>query len=109
VYAKFSAAKKAKHWQLRNPGKERGTGPTGGRKTGISATNVFDFASAISSAVSVISALSDMTKCTNKEGTNDDPQDPSNRDNPALVRQQTKKTMTPCLLYICLSNRSLRN
>jgi hypothetical protein len=25
VYAKFSAAKKAKHWQLRNPGKESGT------------------------------------------------------------------------------------
>ena len=92
VYVRFSVAKKAKHWQLRNPGKERGTGPTGGRKTGISATNVFDFASAISSAVSVISALSDMTKCTNEEGTDDEPQDPSNLDNPVLIRQQTKKT-----------------
>ena len=62
VYAKLSAAEKAKHWQLRNPGKERGTGSTGGRKSGISATNVSDFASAISSAVSAISALSDTTK-----------------------------------------------
>ncbi len=26
VYAKFSVAEKAKHWQLRNPGKERSTG-----------------------------------------------------------------------------------
>jgi hypothetical protein len=47
AYAKFSAAVKAKHWQLRNPGKERGTG---GKKSGISATNISDFASAISSA-----------------------------------------------------------
>jgi len=52
VYAKFSVAEKAKHWQLRNPGKERGTGSTGGKKSGISATNVSDFASAISSAAS---------------------------------------------------------
>ncbi len=45
VYAKFSAAEKAKHWQLRNPGKERGTGPTtSGKKSGISGTNVSDFA-----------------------------------------------------------------
>jgi hypothetical protein len=94
VYAKFSAAEKAKHWQLRNPGKERGTGSTGGKKSGVSATNVSDFASAISSAVSAISALSDMTKRVNEEGTNDDPTDQSNRDNPALARQQTKKTMT---------------
>ena len=44
VYAKFSAAEKAKHWQLRNPGKERSTGPTDGKKTGISATNISEFA-----------------------------------------------------------------
>jgi len=92
VYAMFTAAKKAKHWQLRNPVKERGTGPTGGRKTGISVTNVSDFPPAISSAVSAISALSDMTKRTNEEGTDDEPQDPSNLDNPVLIRQQTKKT-----------------
>ncbi len=40
----FSVAENAKHWQLRNPGKERGTG---GKKSGISATNVSDFTSAI--------------------------------------------------------------
>ena len=92
VYAKFTAAKKAKHWQLRNPGKERGTSPAGGRKSGISVTNVSDFATAISSAVSAISALSDTTKRANEEGTDDVPTDQSNRDNPALAHQQTKKT-----------------
>ena len=92
VYAMFTAAKKAKHWQLRNPGKERGTGPAGGRKSGISVTNVSDFATAISSAVLAISVLSDMTKRANKEGTDDNPTDQSNRDNPALARQHTKKT-----------------
>jgi hypothetical protein len=89
LYAKFTAAEKAKHWQLRNPGKERGTGPTGSKKSGISATNVSNFAYAISSAVSAISALSDMTKRTADEEEPDD--DSANRKNPALVRQ-TKKT-----------------
>jgi hypothetical protein len=83
-------AEKAKHWQLRNPGKERGTGSSGGRKSGISATNVSDFASAISSAVSAISALSDTTKRTADE---EEPNnDSTNRKNPALARQQNKKT-----------------
>jgi hypothetical protein len=92
VYAKFTPAEKARHWQLKHPGQERGTGPTGGRKSGVSATNVSDFATAISSAVSAISALSDTTKRANEEGTDDDPpDDQSNRDNPALARQ-TKKT-----------------
>jgi len=94
VYATFTLAEKAKHWQLRNPGKERGTGPTGGRKSGVSATNVSDFATAISSGVLVITALSDSTKRTNEEGTDEDsPTDPDqfNRHNPALARQ-TKKT-----------------
>jgi hypothetical protein len=88
VYAKFSAAEKAKHWQLRNPGKERGTGSTGGRKSGISATTVSDFASAISSAVSAISALSDTTKRNADDEEPDD--DTSNRKNPALARQAKK-------------------
>ena len=92
MYAKFTVAKKAKHWQLRNPGKECGAGPAGGRKSGISVTNISNFATAISSAVSAISALSDMAKRANEEGTNDDPTDQSNRDNPALACQQTKKT-----------------
>jgi len=92
VYAKFSLAEKAKHWQLRHQGQERGTGPTRGRTSEVSATNVSDFATAISSAVSAISALTDTTKHANEEGTDDDPpNDQSNRDNPALARQ-TKKT-----------------
>ena len=88
MYAKFSAAEKAKHWQLRNPGKERGTGSTGGKKSCISASNVSDFASANSSAVSANSALSDTTKRTADEEETDN--DPSNRKNPALVRQSKK-------------------
>jgi hypothetical protein len=88
VYAKFSAAEKAKHWQLRNPGKDRGTGSTGGRKSGISATNISDFASAISSAVLAISALSDTTKRNADDEEPDD--DSSNRKNPALARQIKK-------------------
>jgi len=94
VYAKFSADEKAKPWQLRNPGKDRGNGPTSGKKTGISATNVSDFSSAISSAVSAISALSDTTKRTaSKEGTNSDPTNlwvNPNCKNPALVCQSKK-------------------
>ena len=92
VYTKFSEAEKAKHWQLRNPGKERGTGPASGRKSRVSVTNVSDFATAISSAVSAISVLADTTKRVNEEGTDDNPTDQSNRDNPALARQHTKKT-----------------
>ncbi len=88
MYAKFTVAEKAKHWQLRNPGKERGTGSTGGKKSGINTTNVSEFASAISSAVSAISALSDNTKGIADELETDD--DPSNRKNPALVRQSKK-------------------
>ena len=91
VYANFTLAEKAKHWQLRHPGQERGTGPPGGRKSGVSTTNVTDFATAISSAVSAISALTDTTKLANEEGTDDAPNDQSNRDNPALARK-TKKT-----------------
>jgi hypothetical protein len=87
VYAKFSAAKKAKHWQLRNPGKERGTGPASGKTPGISATNVSEFASAISSAVSAISALSDTKRSADDKETNNDP---SNCKNPALVHQSKK-------------------
>ena len=89
-YAKFTPAEKAKHWQLRNPGKERGTGSAGGRKSGISATNITDGASAISSAVSAISALSDSAKRAADEEMPDD--DSTNRKNPALARQQNKKT-----------------
>ena len=88
VYTKFSVAEKAKHWQLRNPGKERGTGSTGGKTSGISAANVSDFASAVNSAVSAISALSDTTKHSADEEETDD--DPSNRKNPALVCQSKK-------------------
>jgi hypothetical protein len=85
VYAKFSVAKKAKHWQLRKPGKESGVGLTGGKKTAISATNVTKFASAISSAVFLaISALTDSTtnRTAIKEGTDDAPPRPMGESQP---------------------------
>ena len=91
VYTKFSAAKKAKHWQLRNPGKERGVGSTSSMKN---TANVSKFAAAVSSAVPAISALTDATTSTaTKEGTNDNP-DPwlsPNCKNPALACQSKKK------------------
>jgi hypothetical protein len=94
VYAKFSPAEKAEHWQLRNPGKERGAGPTGGKKTNKNVANVSKFAAAVSSAMSAISALTDVTtkRAAAKEGTEDDP-DPwvnPNHDNPALACQSKK-------------------
>ena len=92
VYAKVSQAEKAKHWQLRNPGSERGTGPTSGRR---SAANVSDLHAAISSAVSAsISALTDATtkRTAAEEKTNNDPDSRvnPNRNNPALVCQSKK-------------------
>ena len=94
MYTKFSSAEKAKHWQLRNPGKERGVGPTGGKKTDKTTVNVSEFAAAVSSAVLAISALTDATtkRAATKEGTKDDP-DPwlnPNREYSALARQSKK-------------------
>ena len=105
VYAKFSAAEKAKHWQLRNPGKERGTGSTGGKNSCISASNVSDFASANSSAVSANSALSDTTKRTADEEETDN--DPSNRKNPSktlpwFIRARRPKAKTDPLTIVYL-------
>ncbi len=93
VYAKFTPAQKAKHWQLMNPGKEHGVGPTGGKKTDRTTTNVSEFATALSSAVLAISALTDATnKRTAAKEASDDDTSP-NRANPALARQ-SKKTKT---------------
>jgi hypothetical protein len=92
VYAKFSPSKKAKHLQLRNPGKESGVGSTGSKKN---AANVSEFSAAVSSAVAVISALTyPATKCTaTKEATAEDDPDPwlnTNHKNPALACQSKK-------------------
>ena len=94
VYPKLSLAEKAKHWQLRNPGKERGVSPTGSKKTDKNVVNVSELAAAVSSAMSAISALTDATTkdTATKEGTKDDP-DPwlnPNRKNPALAHQSKK-------------------
>jgi hypothetical protein len=105
VYAKVSQAEKAKHWQLRNPGRERGTGPTSGKR---SAANVSDLHAAISSAV--LASISTLTDATTKrtaaeEKTNNDPDSwvNPNCNNPALVRRaRSPKAKTDPLTIIYL-------
>jgi hypothetical protein len=56
VYNKFTPAKKAKHFQLSNPRKIPGTGPSG-RKTNKSSVTVAELTTAISAICSCISYL----------------------------------------------------
>jgi len=82
VYTKFSAAKKAKHWQLRYPEKEHGTGSTGGKKFGISVTNIPTLLLPFPLLCQLF-----LHFLTHEDETNDVP---SNRKNPALVCQSKK-------------------
>ncbi len=66
IYNKFTTAKKAKLWQLRNSGKAAGTGPTG-RKTNKGAATVAELTSAISVVSLAVSAISELTAVTNKQ------------------------------------------
>jgi len=92
VYAKFSPAQKAKHWQLMNPGMERGVGPTGAKKTNTASANVSELTAAVSSAVSAMSALTEATAKRSAADEASEELDPAgwgnpNRNNPALARQ----------------------
>ncbi len=62
-YLKFTPAEKAKHWQLFNPDVTPGTGPTTSAKRSVSTTDtkIAALTSAMTSAVSVISLLTDTT------------------------------------------------
>ncbi len=67
IYATFTPAQKAKHWQLRNPGKTPGTGPTKGARGTATApgmtSQIAEFQSAMSTAAT---AISDFTAATQK-------------------------------------------
>jgi hypothetical protein len=65
VYNKFTIAKKAKHWQLRNPGKTPGTGPSG-RKTKNSSATVAVLTSAVTTVSAAALAISELTATTTK-------------------------------------------
>jgi hypothetical protein len=89
--------------QLMNLGKERGVGPTGGKKPDRTSTNVSEFAAAVSSAVSAISALTDAkTKRTPAEEASDDDMDTASRSNPALARQSKKSKNDKCPPAFCI-------
>ena len=90
-YRKFTPAEKAKHWQLMNPGVTPGTGPTSSSKRLSNSTDnkIAALTTAMNSAVSVISSLTD---ATTKLAASANPETPpgddlANRDNPALARQ----------------------
>ncbi len=79
MYYKFTPARKAKHFQLKNPGKIHGTGPSG-RKTQKSSVTVAELTTAIRDVSVAALAISELTaattKCTAAEDgrTNDDDQ-----------------------------------
>ena len=107
IYNTFTPAQKAKHWQLRNPGKAPRTGPAKSARGGAGATasgmtsQIAEFQSIMSTAVT---AISDFTALTQKRTADDEESDltrdsgwgclhDNNRDNPSLGRQDsaTKK------------------
>jgi hypothetical protein len=78
VYNKFSAAKKAKLWQLRTPGKTPGTGHAGKKTNKTSATVAeLTLTSAVTAVSAAVLAISELTPATTKQaaaeerGTND--------------------------------------
>ncbi len=66
VYNKFIAAKKAKLWELRNPGKTLGTGPSG-RKTNKSSSTVAELTSAITAISAAALVISELTSAITKQ------------------------------------------
>ncbi len=104
VYNTFTPAQKAKYWQLMNPGKTPGSGPTKSLRSGPDANAsgvgllVSEFKTAMSSAVTVVL---DFTAATNKRTANKDSDltgdsgwgcsRGNNHNNPALARQDADK------------------
>ena len=101
IYATFTPAMKAKHWQLRHPGQTSGTCPAKGARGAAPATGmtsqIAEFQTAISTAAT---AISDFTAATQKCAADDEESDltrdsgwgrprDTNRDNPALGRQDS--------------------
>ena len=102
-YRKFTPAKKAKLWQLYNPGMTPSTGnKTSGKRLADSMdSKIAVLTTAVSSAVSVISSLSNATAKLADPTASETPDTPSsddisNRSNPALARQaQCPKKSSP--------------
>ncbi len=79
-YNKFTLAKKARLWQLKNPGRTPGSQPSSGRKTQRSLATVAKLTTAVRFVSAAASAISELTAVTTKRtaaedgGTNDDDQ-----------------------------------
>jgi hypothetical protein len=102
IYNTFTSAQKAKHWQLCNPGKTPGSGPTKSTKSGsgapASAVSVSEFKTAMSFTVT---AIFELTAVANKRNADESLESISeggwgqphsdNRDNRALARREAEK------------------
>jgi hypothetical protein len=93
-YKKFTPAEKARLWQLNNPGVTPGTGKkTSGKRSAESMdSKIAALTTAMTSAVSVISSLSNATTKMADSSASETPdnvgcEDASNRTNPALTSQ----------------------
>jgi hypothetical protein len=77
-YNKLTLARKAKHFQLKNPGKISGTGPSGRKtnKANKNSASVAELTSAVTAVSAAALAISKLTKQTaaDEGGTNDDDQ-----------------------------------
>jgi hypothetical protein len=103
VYNTFAPAMKAKHWQLKNPDKNPGTGPAKGARGAAPApgmaSQIAEFQTAMSTAAT---AISDFTAATQKRAADDKESDLTrdsgwgrpNCDNPALGRQDSASKKT---------------
>jgi hypothetical protein len=75
IYNNFTPVQKAKHWQLRNPGKTPGSGPAKGARGGTGATasgmnlQIAEFKTAMSSCAT---AILDFTAATLKRAADDE-------------------------------------
>jgi hypothetical protein len=65
-YNKLTPAKKAKHFQLKKPGKIPGTGPSG-RKTNKSSASVAELTSSVTAVSVAASAILELTAATTKQ------------------------------------------
>ena len=102
IYNNFTPVQKAKHWQLMNPGKTPGSGPTKNSRSSTNATtsgmnhSIAEFKTAMSSAAT---AISNFTDAANKHTADEElhlTEDSgwccpcgNNRANPALARQDS--------------------
>ncbi len=96
IYATFTPAMKAKHWQLKNPGQTPGTGPAKSARGAATATGITsqiaEFKTAMSTAASPISDFTAATKQAADDERSDLTKDSAwggNRDSPALGCQDS--------------------